>query len=100
MIEVAIKIPANIKDGVVTKTIEQVCNDNNLICSLKGTLTTYPDCIHWHFKKDKQKGVLEITWWEREHRLWFKVADHRTNIWIEEILPKLKKKIEQALHKK
>jgi hypothetical protein len=99
MIEIEIRIPPKIKPAILIKAVEQSCNDHDLTCTLKGTLTKYPDCIHWHFRKDKQRGTLEITWWEKEHRLWFKVADHRTGAWIDELLPILKKKMEYALHK-
>jgi hypothetical protein len=100
MIEVEIQIPPAIHSSTIIKKVEQVCIDNDLTLTLKGTLAGYPGCVHWHFKKHKQPGTLEITWWEKEHRLWFKVADHRKGMWIDESLPALKKEIEQALYKK
>jgi hypothetical protein len=97
MIEVELQIPADAKSDTVVKVVEQICAENRLICTLKGTLTTYPGCIHWHFKPDKQKGTLEITWWESENRLWFKAAKGRMGGWIEESIAKLKKQIESSL---
>jgi hypothetical protein len=76
MIEVELQIPADARNDAVVKIVEQVCDENPLICALKGTLATYPGCIHWHFKQDK-KGTLEISWWESENRLWFKVTKGR-----------------------
>jgi predicted kinase len=35
-----------------------------------------------------QKGVLELTWWPNERRLWFKVAKNRHAPWIDVALPK------------
>lgn len=99
MIEIEIRIPSKIRPSALIKVVEQSCSDDDLTCTLKGTLAKYPDCIHWHFKKDKQRGTLEITWWERGNRLWFKVADNRAGIWIDEGIPSLKKRIEHALHK-
>jgi hypothetical protein len=99
MNEVEIQTPPAIQSDVLIRQVEQVCADNELTLTLKGTLLTYPGCVHWHFKKHNLTGTLEITWWENEHRLWFKVADHRKGTWIEEGLPVLKKKIEQSLHK-
>jgi len=61
------------------------------------TFTDYPGCVHWHFKPDKQKGMLEITWWESENRLWFKVAKGRMGEWIDKVLPRLKEQIESSL---
>lgn len=97
MIEVELQIHADTKSDSVTMAIEHVCAANNLTCALKGTLASYPGCVHWHFKKNKEKGTLEITWWESENRLWFKVADGRVGKWMNEILPKLKKEIESSL---
>jgi hypothetical protein len=99
MIEVEIQIPPAIQSNAVVRNVEQVCLDNDLTLMLKGKLAKYPGCVHWHFKKHKQAGTLEITWWENEHRLWFKIAEHRKGTWIEEDLPALKKKIERAFHK-
>jgi hypothetical protein len=94
MIEVELQISADPKSDSVVKVVEQVCTANNLICALKGILASYPGCTHWHFKMGKQKGTLEITWWESEKRLWFKVAKGRTGDWMDEALPKLKMQIE------
>jgi hypothetical protein len=63
---------------------------------LKGTLAKYSGSLHWHFKKYRQKGILEITWWESNHHLWFKVAENRRGTWIEDIIPVLKEQIETS----
>ena len=97
MIEVELQIPADAKSDSVARVVEQICTANNLTCALKGTLASYPGCTHWHFRKDKQKGTLEITWWEDKNRLWFKVAKGRTRDWIDESMAKLKKQIESSL---
>ena len=97
MLEVELQIPTDAKSDSVDKFIEQVCSANNLTCTLKGTLASYPGCIHWHFKMGKQKGTLEITWWKSKNRLWFKVAKGRMGDWIDEDLAKLKKQIESSL---
>ena len=97
MIEVELQIPADVRSFTVVQIVEQVCDENRLICTLKGTLITYPGCVHWHFRQDKQKGTLEITWWESEDRLWFKVAKGRMGGWIEASIAKLKKQIESSL---
>jgi len=99
MIEVELQIPADTKSDSVVRVVEQVCSQNDLTCVVKGPLASYPGCIHWHFKKDKRKGTLEITWWEDENRLWFKVANGRRGKWIDEALPKLKQEIEGSLNK-
>ena len=97
MIEVELQIPANLSSEHVIEVVERACDSHHLICARKGTLASYPGCIHWHFKMDKQKGILEITWWETENRLWFKVAKGRIGDWMTESITTLKKKIENSL---
>ena len=99
MREIELEVPNGIREDVLIRCVEEICVADNLTCSLKGTLAKYPESIHWHFKKDKQKGILEVTWWKAKQRLWFKVADNRTGEWINESLSKLKKEIEQQLIK-
>lgn len=97
MIEVELQISDRVEPEIVLRVVEQVCASNELTCSLKGTLASYPGSVHWHFKQDKQRGILEITWWECEHRLWFKVARGRTSEWIMKRIPRLKEQIENLL---
>jgi len=97
MIEVNIEIPENANTDIVVNSVEGVCLQHQLSCTLKGTLAKYPGSIHWHFKAGKQKGTLEITWWENKNRLWCKVAEGRTGKWIEENLPQIIEKTEKLL---
>ena len=97
MIEVDLQIPAHASSEHVVQVVEQVCSSDGLTCTRKGTLAVYAGCIHWHFKMDKRKGTLEITWWESKNRLWFKVAKGRTADWMAESITELKRKIENSL---
>jgi hypothetical protein len=65
MIEVEMQIPAFVKPNNVISQVEKICSENDLTLTLKGTLAKYSGCVHWHFKKHKQAGTLESTWWER-----------------------------------
>ena len=96
MVELSIEIPEKANTVVLMDVIERVCRAHDLTCTLKGTLAKYPDSVHWHFKNGKQKGTLEITWWESTNRLWFKVADGRTGPWIEESWPQITEEIRKA----
>jgi hypothetical protein len=97
MIEVELQISDSFEPEIVLKVVEQVCALNELTCSLRGTLVSYPGSIHWHFKQGKQRGTLEITWWESRNRLWFKVVSGRTSEWIIKSIPQLKEQIENLL---
>jgi hypothetical protein len=102
MIEIAIHVPGRAQ--AVPQLVERVCTLEGLEISLKGSLARYPGSVHWHFKKGKQSGTLELTWWPRENRLWFKIAAGRAGspkaggtTWIDAIVEGLREKIEQAL---
>jgi hypothetical protein len=97
MIEVELQVPDSVEPETVIRAIEQVCASHGLTCTLKGTIVRYPGSNHWHFKRGRQKGTLEITWWERENHLWFKVSDGRSSEWISASLPRLKEQIEKSL---
>jgi hypothetical protein len=100
MIEVEVKIPAHALSAAIPRIVEQVCATEGLTLSLKGTLAKYPGSIHWHFKKGLAPGTLEITWWEKQKRLWFKVAAGRRGAWIDDSIVRMKEQIEQALLKR
>ena len=97
MVEVELQITKGVASKTVQRIVEEVCASNELTCALKGTLVSYPGSIHWHFKQGKQRGTLEITWWESEHRLWFKVASGRTSESILKNIPELKEQVEKLL---
>ena len=81
----------------LTSTIEGAAKTLGLLTTQVTTLSEYPGSVHWHFKKGKVRGTLEMTWWERKNRLWFKVAVGRTGAWVEETAARLRKQIERAL---
>ena len=97
MIKVELQIPANVSSEHVIEVVEKVCVSHHLVCVRKGTLAGYLGSTHWHFKMGKQKGTLEITWWEAKNRLWLKVAKGRMGNWMTENITALQKKIENAL---
>lgn len=97
MVEVDVQVPAQARSASLARIVERACAVNGLTLTLKGTLVQYPDCVHWHFKKGQERGTLEITWWERNRRLWFKVAARRQGAWTTDAMARLKKQIERAL---
>jgi hypothetical protein len=96
MIEIDVDIPATLERATIPALVEQECRDEHLSIAERTTLAAYPGCVHWHLKRGKERGTLEITWWERTDRLWFKVASNRTAPWIEPTIARLKARLEQA----
>src|SRR3989304_10109552 len=41
------------------------------------TLSKYPGSVHWHFKKGKERGTLEATYWPERHRAWLSYRSGR-----------------------
>jgi hypothetical protein len=86
MLEIDIPIPSHINNDSIPAIVEQTCAQIGLDLVTKGTLARYPGCVHWHYKKGKARGTLEITWWVEKSRLWIKVAAGRTGDWIDEAI--------------
>ena len=100
MTEIEITIPLQTNLTQAGQIIERCCMAEGLSASLKGSLSKYPGCIHWHFKRDGQRGTLEITLWTNVRRIWFSIHTGRTGAWIEETVARLKQDLEKdlALH--
>ena len=78
------------------KFIEDICARRGLQLSLKGSLSTYPGSIHWHYKRLRQKGTLEVTLLVSARRIWFQVQAGRSAPWIEDELPLIRREIEKG----
>lgn len=97
MTEIDIPIPATAQNAAIVKAVELAAQKVGLTLTLKGTLATYPGCIHWHYKNGKERGTLEITWWPQGKRLWFKVAANRWGEWVPDAVSRLKRSITSKL---
>jgi hypothetical protein len=96
MTEIEIAVPSPLFTDALRR-IESVIQLLGLRVTMKGTLTGYPGCTHWHLKLGRQRGTLELTLWPRERRVWFSIHDGRTGEWIGAMAPRLKKAIETCL---
>ena len=89
MTEREFPVPADWAREEVAEQIEAILVASGLVVSLRGTLAKYPGCTHWHLKKHREKGTLEITWWPQQNRLWFKIATGRQADWMAEAMDRL-----------
>ena len=71
MLEIEMLWPDDVAEANVITHVEACCCAIGLTQTLRGTLGKYPGCTHWHYKNGKATGVLEITVWPNQHRLWF-----------------------------
>ena len=97
MRELEIAVPAGADLSGADRIVEMVCKDAGLTLTMRGSLATYPGRIHWHYKSGKQKGTLELTMLVEARRLWAKVHSGRQAPWIDEMLPALKRSLEEKL---
>lgn len=97
MQEFEFKIPPSCDLTKAEKLIEEVCSGLGLELGMKGSLASYPGCIHWHYKKQKEKGTLELTLLASDRRIWAQVQSGRRAPWIEIMLPKVQHDVEFEL---
>lgn len=93
MVNYEVNVPSGTDMKEVEQLIEACCEEEGLHITLKSTLSKYPGCIHYHYKKGTERGTLEITIWPKEHRIWFSVQAGRTADWIVESLSQLEEGI-------
>ena len=68
---------------ISSDSIEKACNSVGLKLTMKTSLKTLPDNDHWHFKKGKLAGVLEITLIIQTNQLILSCKKNRSGEWIE-----------------
>lgn len=90
MLEIDVEPAADADDDSIIAAVERACAAEALTQTLRGALRTYPGCTHWHYKNGKAKGTLEITWWPKTRRLWFKIASGRQADWIAPCVERLR----------
>lgn len=97
MREVEVSWPEGIETERMAQCVEKCAQEQGLVMTLRGVLRSYPGSIHWHWKRGKERGVLEITLWPQTRRLWFSVQARRTAAWIDALLPVLRTAISNAI---
>jgi len=97
MKQIEFTVPAGCDLAQAERRIERICQVRGLQCAKKGTVSAHRGSIHWHYKRPKQNGTLELTLWPSERRLWAAVHENRKADWIEAELAALRSEIEEAL---
>ncbi len=78
--------PDAASDIVMAERIEAACAAHGLTRTMRATLHAYPGCVHWHYKRSRQSGTLEVTMWPQERRAWFAVHSNRGAAWIDDVI--------------
>lgn len=100
MQEIEFEVPPTCDLGIAAELIERVCRSFNLDVTMKGSLATFPGCTHWHFKRSKEKGTLELTLFVPKQRIWAQIQSGRSAPWIDSTLPKVQHEIEMELKRR
>jgi hypothetical protein len=79
----------------VKRAIEEVAAELGLVATMRSTLAQYPGCTHWHFKRGKDRGVLEATYWPSENRAWLSYRAGRDAEWIPDAIREFQRLVEQ-----
>jgi len=69
---------SNVRPEAFTRldeAIDALCRSHCLSVTMKSTLAKYPGSIHWHIKKERERGTLEATSWPAKCRVWFSMQD-------------------------
>ncbi len=74
--------------------VEKLIAAHGLSATLKGTTRKFPGSIHWHLKKGRERGTLEITL--HGDLLWFSMHENRSGEWIIETAHAFKRQLERA----
>ena len=93
-----IALPHDI-DADVVDAFDEMIAQSGLTVTLRDSLRAFPGCVHWHLKKGREAGTLELTLWPSERRAWFSVHRGRTAPWIDAELERLGNALQQRLGK-
>ena len=81
----------------IVADVEAVLDRHELLLTMKGTLKTCAGSTHWHYKRGREPGTLELTLWPTQQRLWITIQEGRTAPWIDEMLPALQRELARAM---
>jgi hypothetical protein len=97
MQEVEFQVPLSARLTDADSIIESTCAAEGLQIGIKGALARFPGSTHWHFKRSRERGTLEITFFPRDRRIWAQIQDGRRADWIDGSLANIKSAIEAKL---
>ncbi|MES2621221.1 MAG: hypothetical protein V4615_10245 [Bacteroidota bacterium] len=79
------------KQEITSAIIEQTCAALELTATMTGSLKSLAPNIHWHYKKGKTKGTLEITLLTQTNQIALSCKQNRGGDWIDEVMNELQR---------
>lgn len=74
------------KKKITNAGIEKICGEMGLVVTMKASLKSIAENTHWHFKREKQKGTLEITLMHGTGEVILSVHENRRGGWEEGVI--------------
>jgi hypothetical protein len=96
MDSIEIAAPATQNPTALIAQIERAASAEGLDSGERMTLRMFPGSTHWHLRQPGLKGVLELTYWPSQGRLWFAVHANRQADWIDPAIERLRARIENV----
>ncbi|HEY3331788.1 MAG TPA: hypothetical protein VGK19_17285 [Capsulimonadaceae bacterium] len=96
MADTPLNLPPTADWERLPQTVEACCAAEGLTVTMKGSLVKHPGCIHWHYKRGRERGTLELTLVATTRRVWFTVQAGRTADWIAPAMERLAQRIVEA----
>lgn len=91
--EIAILRPSDRWDDFETD-LESAFLASGLTVTLRTTLKQLPGSRHWHVKRGRAPGTLEVTLLPSQRRAWFGIHSNRRGEWIAAAMSDLKQALE------
>jgi hypothetical protein len=82
-------------EELIIQDIEEIIAEYNLTISMKTTLSTMKGSYHYHLKFGTLKGLLEVTYWPKQKRLWVDIHENRRAEWNEKMIKPLTERLAQ-----
>ena len=95
MVTIEIGISTIHDPAALIARIEHAASAEGLDIGERMTLRSCPGSIHWHLRRPGVKGVLELTYWPSQSRLWFAVHTNRRADWIAPSIERLRARFQQ-----
>jgi hypothetical protein len=78
----------------LSEIIDKISAEQGLSIRMKTSLAKFPGSVHWHLKKGRERGTLEVTLLPAGQRLWFSMHENRSADWVMSAAREFKRRIE------
>jgi hypothetical protein len=92
-----VNLPPGMTAADAARLVESAAEAEGLRIKLRTTLAQHPGSIHWHYKRGREPGTLEMTLLQRERCIRLAVQAGRIGPWTAEAMERLITTLETAV---